>query len=134
MNVSKKPKKAKSKERISVKDILIAATMSGSAGLDDIGAEDKVHLLRKAAEFCAQQGKGDIETVIVAYANARGLCLWPGRGRGVPVAGETRSYKTQQVGTDGDPFIRLPISALGVKKGDVVTVEFKADVISVRTV
>jgi hypothetical protein len=47
-----------------------------------------------------------------------------GRGRSAPQAGETRSYKAQQIG-DGGPFLRLPLDSLGVKKTDFVRVHFE---------
>jgi hypothetical protein len=47
-----------------------------------------------------------------------------GRGRSAPQAGETRSYKAQQIG-DGGPFLRLPLDSLGVRKTDFVRVHFE---------
>jgi len=54
------------------------------------------------------------------------------RGRPAAKIGEDRNYKVQQVG-DGDPFIRLPVSLLGAVKGDVVSVTFGRDGITVKT-
>lgn len=49
-----------------------------------------------------------------------------GRGRSAPQAGETRSYKAQQIGTGG-PFLRLPLDSLGIHKGNVVRVQFEGE-------
>ena len=53
------------------------------------------------------------------------------RGRPAAKVGDTRTYKVQQVG-DSDPFIRLPVSLLGLGKGGVVAVTFGDGVISVK--
>jgi hypothetical protein len=54
------------------------------------------------------------------------------RGRPAAKIGELRTYKVQQVG-DSDPFIRLPVSLLGLAKGKMATVTFEEGVITVRT-
>jgi hypothetical protein len=53
------------------------------------------------------------------------------RGRPAAKVGDSRSYKVQQV-NDTDPFIRLPVSLLGLAKGQSATVTFEAGVIRVR--
>jgi hypothetical protein len=53
------------------------------------------------------------------------------RGRPAAKVGESRGYKVQQVG-DSDPFIRLPVSLLGLAKGGVATVTFDNGVIRVK--
>ena len=53
-----------------------------------------------------------------------------GRGRTQPKAGDERDYKAQKLG-DNEPFLRLPLSVLGVKKGQLVTVRFQADRLTV---
>jgi hypothetical protein len=53
------------------------------------------------------------------------------RGRPAAKVGESRGYKVQQVG-DSDPFIRLPVSLLGLGKGGVATVTFDNGVIRVK--
>ena len=45
------------------------------------------------------------------------------RGRPAVKIGDSRSYKVQQVG-EMDPFIRLPVSLLGLGKGSTATVAF----------
>lgn len=116
---------------ISVKDVVLAYALRGTEGLDALALEAKSHLLRKAVALCRVEGNNAVAEAIVAYANARGIVVWPGRGRGIPQEGETRSYKAQQLEKQ-DPFIRLPVSALRVRKGQVVTVRFASGVIEVR--
>lgn len=53
------------------------------------------------------------------------------RGRPAAKIGESRGYKVQQVG-DSDPFIRLPVSLLGLAKGGTATVFFDNGVIRVK--
>ena len=55
-----------------------------------------------------------------------------GSGRGAMSLANAGSkvYKAQQVG-DGDVWIRVPVSALGVDKGEKVEVTFRGDVISI---
>lgn len=48
------------------------------------------------------------------------------RGRTMPRAGDTRTYRAQQVG-DGGVFLRLPLEALGAAKGNIVSVSFQVD-------
>jgi len=53
------------------------------------------------------------------------------RGRPAAKLGDSRAYKVQQVG-DSDPFIRLPVSLLGLAKGGTATVTFDNGVIRVK--
>ena len=46
------------------------------------------------------------------------------RGRPAAKVGDSRAYKVQQV-NDTDPFIRLPVSLLGLAKGSTATVTFE---------
>ena len=46
------------------------------------------------------------------------------RGRPAAKVGDSRAYKVQQVG-EMDPFIRLPVSLLGLVKGSAATVTFE---------
>jgi hypothetical protein len=117
---------------LSVKDVVLAYTLRGADGLDALPLENKAHLLRKAVAYCRSEGNEVVATALVEHANKRGLVVWPGRGRGIPSEGATRSYKAQQL-KDQDPFIRLPVSALRVHKGQVVTVRFGSGVIEVRS-
>lgn len=116
---------------LSVKDIVLAYALRGVEGLDSLGLENKAHLIRRAIAFCRGEESHDVAAALVEYANTRGIIIWSGRGRGTPTDGSTRSYKAQQL-KDQEPFIRLPVSALNVAKGQVVTVAFRSGVIEVR--
>lgn len=116
---------------ITAKDIVVAYLLRGAEGLECWDLAQKAHLLRKAVAYCRLEGSDDVAQELVQYANERGIVLWSGRGKaGPPTAGQVRSYKAQQIGR-GDPFIRLPVSALNVVKGQAVTVRFGAGVVEV---
>lgn len=53
------------------------------------------------------------------------------RGRPAAKVGDVRPYKVQQV-NDADPFIRLPVSLLGLQKGQTASVTFEDGRITVR--
>jgi hypothetical protein len=53
------------------------------------------------------------------------------RGRPAAKIGDVREYRAQQVG-ESDPFIRLPVSLLGLAKGQMATVTFAEGVITVK--
>lgn len=55
------------------------------------------------------------------------------RGRVAPQAGQERIYRAQQIKTSGT-FLRLPLAALSITKGDVVTVRFEKERIVVKKV
>ncbi len=46
------------------------------------------------------------------------------RGRKPAQVGETRNFKAQQVGDDGDVFLRLNLSTLGAVKGQLISAKF----------
>ena len=54
------------------------------------------------------------------------------RGRPAARVGDTRAYRAQQVGDDGDVFVRLPVGLLGARKGQSVAVTFLDGAINVR--
>ena len=76
---------------------------------------------------------GQPETAAALAALADSLAPETSGERGRPAAkvGESRAYKVQQVG-DSDPFIRLPVSLLGLAKGGVATVTFDNGMIRVK--
>ena|SRR3989338_11711481 len=53
------------------------------------------------------------------------------RGRKTLVAGSERDYKAQQIEAGG-PFLRLPLGALKIEKGQTLSVVFKKDQIIVQ--
>lgn len=56
-----------------------------------------------------------------------------GNGRGALSLADagSKKYKAQQVGEDGDVWIRVPVSALGAVKGDDILVTFAGDEIKI---
>lgn len=48
------------------------------------------------------------------------------KGKPTPIAGESRSYQIQR-NKNGTPFVRLPVTALGVNPGDYVRAAFLDD-------
>ena len=57
-----------------------------------------------------------------------------GNGRGALslASAGSKQYRAQQVGEDGDVWIRVPVSALGARKGDAITVTVEGDAIRVE--
>ncbi len=64
------------------------------------------------------------------YARQRGDLLEGQRGRQPPKAGDVRVYRIQKLNS-GSPFIRLGMSPIGGKKGDLAKVTFGASKVSV---
>ncbi len=56
----------------------------------------------------------------------RGLGFWGGRGKKAPRKGQRRKYITQEVASKG-PFIRVPVSILGLVKGLPASISFDED-------
>lgn len=55
------------------------------------------------------------------------------RGRKAPQTGQERTYRVQQI-KDNAPFLRLPLEALHVDKGQLLSVFFKKNQIVIRKV
>ncbi len=124
-------KQRKKRSTVSFKDIQIAYLMDG------INSIAKLH----------QEGKASGITIRRALTNLKetgrevaGLEAWIRenlgngvRGRTAPSAGQERIYRAQQIKTSG-PFLRLPLAALKIDKGEVVSVSFQKDQIIVKKV
>ena len=92
-------------------------------------------VLRDAVQFLRQMKKPT--TLIDSYCEATGSPLFPKRGRKVPAPGMCRVYVAQVLPPRdglprGGPFIRLPLSVLGIKKSESVMVDFDKEQITVR--
>ena len=109
---------------VSYKDIQIAFLMNGVDGVKQIwdsGNASKA-TVRRAVKLL--QGTSSDTTELERWlADTVGAV---GRGRTAPKAGETRSYKAQQI-KNGSPFLRLPLDSLGIEKGATVRVRFDDD-------
>ena len=122
------------KSRVTSKDLVVTYLLSGIADVAHMLADhtSPVATLDKAISEIAERGAKDtseLEGLRDRFAAARGNGQ---RGRKAARPGETRDFSVQKVGDDGDLFIRLPVSLLGVKKGNLVRVTFGADSLTVE--
>jgi hypothetical protein len=121
------------KVRITSQQVAFLALTEGVGAVETLhgkpGCEIAPATFAAAVELLATQP----ETASALAALADSLCPESSGERGRPAAkvGESRGYKVQQVG-DSDPFIRLPVSLLGLGKGGVATVTFDNGVIRVK--
>ncbi|MDP2339432.1 MAG: hypothetical protein Q8O67_00630 [Deltaproteobacteria bacterium] len=133
--MAKASKKSKgtprSGKRLSYKDIQIAYLSDGVAAVERLLKDGKASrgAVRKALDALRQQGAAAAtldDFVKTHIGQGR-------RGRSAPLVGTDRTYRAQKLAT-GSPFLRLPLEALGVKKGGLVTVRFERDRIIVTKV
>ncbi len=129
---SKKPKGApRAGKRLSYKDLQIAYLSDGVNAVEKLLKDGKASrgAVRKALDALRQQGAAAAtldDFVKTHIGQGR-------RGRSAPLVGTDRTYRAQKLNT-GSPFLRLPLEALGVKKGGLVTVRFERDRIVVTKV
>ena len=121
-------KKREKRRNVSFKDVQIAYLMSGVSAIEALvtrGAVSKPTLRRTLSELAAS-GR-NVEPLQRWVDEHLGVgAPGGGRGRSPAGAGDTRSYKAQQV-KSGGPFLRLPLDVLGVKKGGALHVRFERD-------
>jgi hypothetical protein len=110
---------------VSFKDLEIAFLAQGTRGV--------VPLLQRSRRRARESIWRAIDDLKARGSDARELERFANehypqatRGRFPPAAGETRNYRAQQI-TTGGPFLRLPLTSLGVGKGDVTRVLFERD-------
>jgi hypothetical protein len=130
---AKKPRAARAAagKRVSYKDIQIIYLSEGVSAVDKLMKEGRVSrgAVRKALDALRQAGASAAtldDFVKTHIGQGR-------RGRSAPLVGTERTYRAQKLET-GSPFLRLPLEALGVKKGGIVTVRFDRDRIIVSKV
>jgi hypothetical protein len=133
--MAKASKKAKaprsSGKRLSYKDLQIVYLSDGVSAVEKLMKDGKASraAVRKALDALRQQGAAAAtldDFVKTHIGQGR-------RGRSAPLVGTDRTYRAQKLAT-GSPFLRLPLEALGVKKGGLVTVRFERDRIVVSKV
>lgn len=114
---------------VSYKDVQLAYLLDGVAAVERQWCAGHVSkaTIRRAVKKLQDSNEDVAELERWVAANIGPI----GRGRAAPQPGETRSYKVQQLQNGGGPFLRLPIDSLGVKKEDVVRVQFEKDQIIV---
>lgn len=121
-----------SNNRITSKDLQISFLIDGVDGVkDQLNQADTKPSKKVLTQALADLDKKGMETSDLAMLIAE---LFPasgkGRGKQQPVAGETRTYSVQKV-KNSAPFIRLPLSILGVEQGNEVSVRFEDNCIVV---
>ena len=109
---------------VSFKDVQIAYLLDGISGVEKLlaGRKSAGAILRRALRELKAQGRSvDALEAYVGEKYGTG-----GRGRSMPNIGEERRYKAQQIG-DHAPFLRLPLTPIGIKQGQQVRARFEAD-------
>jgi len=120
-------KKTKAKKTsLTYKDVIIMFLAEGLSLVEknvEIGRVT-VNAVRRAAKDLQASFPERAETLSAFAEKVRPVHT--GRGRSQPVPGDERDYKAQKLGKN-EPFLRLPLSVLDVKKGQLITVRFAAD-------
>ena len=125
-------KKSPSKKRgITYKDVVIMFLAEGLSPIEKNFQSGKVTItaLRRAA-LDLKESYPERSDLLTAFVDKVQPVQPAVRGRTAPKAGDERDYKAQKIGTN-EPFLRLPLSVLGVKKGEAVTVLFQEGVLKV---
>jgi len=126
------------KAPVTHKDLTMAYLMAGGGqkGVDAISPllanhTNVVDVLDKVIQSLTINGQSATELQDLsdefAAANTPGV-----KGRKPVTSGQTRNYSVQQIGDDGDVFIRLPLSSLGLSKGERVSATFSANGVQVN--
>lgn len=114
---------------LSFKDVQIAYLLNGLPSIEKLHRDGKASTatIRRALSHLRTGGR-EVTTLERWIQDNLGIGV---RGRAAPQAGQERIYRAQQIKTSG-PFLRLPLSALEVNKGESVTVCFEKDRIVVK--
>jgi hypothetical protein len=121
--------KRKRRGTVSFKDVQIAYLCSGLPSIERMYNHElaSVNTIRRALNHLKNNGSL-VEPFEKWFQENFGAGT---RGRAAPEAGQERIYRAQQIKTSGT-FLRLPLTALAISKGDVVTVKFEKDRIVVK--
>ena len=113
------------KKRITRKDVAYAYLTGGVPAVEKLDASRGV--LRLALKLL-REDKKDYTALEQWCIEKFGLAISSAgkNGRSYPVAGEKRVYKAQKY-QEGAPFAKVPLSPLGIKKGDAVVTTFGPD-------
>ena len=114
---------------LSFKDVQIAYLLNGLPQIEKLHKDGKASsaTIRRALSHLRSGGR-EVTTLERWIQDNLGIGV---RGRAAPQAGQERIYRAQQIKTSG-PFLRLPLGALEVNKGESVTVRFEKDRIVVK--
>ncbi len=121
--------KRRRRSSVSFKDVQIAYLCSGISPVEQMynRRQASVNTIRRALNQLKSNG-----STVDSFEKWFGENFGAGaRGRAAPQIGQERVYRAQQVRTSGT-FLRLPLAALAISKGDVVTVRFERDRIVVK--
>ena len=126
------------KAPVTHKDLTMAYLMAGGGqkGVDAISPllvnhTNVVDVLDKVIQSLTINGQSATE--LQDLSDEFSAAMTPGvKGRKPVTSGQTRNYSVQQIGDDGDVFIRLPLSSLGLSKGERVSATFSADGVQVN--
>lgn len=116
---------------LSFKDVQIAYLMDGVSSVEKLYEDGKASTatIRRALTHL-KTGDREVASLEKWIQDNLGIGV---RGRAAPQAGQERVYRAQQIKTSG-PFLRLPLSALSINKGEVVSVKFEKDRIIVKKI
>ena len=111
--------------RITSKDLEIAFLIGQVEGINDLVADaGKVPGKKVFTQALNSLDSKGLETAQLAeFITDLFPASGKGRGKQQPVDGETRFYSVQKV-KNSAPFIRLPLSIMGVERGQEVAVTF----------
>lgn len=124
-------KQRKKRSTVSFKDIQIAYLMDGINSIAKLHKEGQASNITIRRAFSnLKEGGREVATLEKWIRENLGTGI---RGRTAPSAGQERIYRAQQIKTSG-PFLRLPLGALKIDKGEVVSVIFQKDQIIVKKV
>lgn len=121
--------KRRKRSGVSFKDVQIAYLSSGISPVEQMFSKRlaSVNTIRRALNHLKSTGS-TVDTFERWFMENFGAGA---RGRSAPKPGQERVYRAQQINSSG-PFLRLPLSALRVNKGQVVNVIFENDKIVVK--
>lgn len=106
------------------KDLLLACLTEKSGGLAKLTDVPTAPVVKNAFRWLEAQNCADQAEALRVFARDNwSIEINPGRGRSAPEAGDERLYRVQVV--QDAPFIRLPMSSLGLSRGDTVKVTFE---------
>jgi hypothetical protein len=121
--------KRKRRSAVSFKDVQIAYLCSGVSPIEQMYNRRlaSVNTIRRALNHLKTNGS-PVESFEKWFQDNFGA---QARGRSAPKVGQERIYRAQQIKTS-NTFLRLPLTALSLSKGDVVMVQFEKDQIVVK--
>lgn len=115
------------KSRVTGKDVAFLMLTDGISAVAAKHAKDGIAPATADNAIDLLGARPDLAATLQAWRDSTFQASDGARGRPAVKVGESRAYRAQQVGDDGDVFIRLPLSLLGAKKGDPVSCTFNAD-------